>query len=490
MFDITLLTLLAAGVLMLLSFFFSGSEAGFLSLNRERFYSDLKQGNKNARSLERYVAHMPAMLMTCLLANNLVNIALVATTRKVWVDWFGNEWLGLYLVLSTIVFLIAGDVVPKMVYIKHSNAIIYRTAFLIRFFYRILAPLTQLLLRVASPVIDRLFKGLGDSISRKDFKEIVGDVHRQGELSESERTFLENFSYFSQTRISEIMTPLIDLYVVHKKTTVKSLLDQLEDELDFVPVYEKRVDDIVGYLEVEDVFYSANNKKSITEYIKTPIYIPESITLDRIFSHLLDYRNELIVVIDEHGGCSGLVSWKNILDNLFGFKYDISKKKTNDNIRKLAEGRYEIDSGIDIDTFNNMFKKTIHKEGFETLGGFLNHLCSAVPTKDSMIHYENLTFTVLRGSRTAVDLVEMEINVQSSATKDVDTTRTTTISGNGAGGAAISSPRQEVSMPKRKESPERKGSNRYSSKTKKSAITKKSNGHNNRSIKKLSNPKK
>lgn len=410
MIEIILLT--SCITFLMLSFFFSGSETGFLSINRERFYGDLKSGDVGAKRIQSFVENLPLILMTALLGNNLANIALVASSRRLWLEWIGDRWIGLYLFLSTTLFLLVGEIFPKITFMKYSNLLLYRTSLVMRFFYYTFYLLTYLLSKLANPFIDRVFKGFGDTVSRSDFKEIVNDVHEHGELNEQERMFMENFSFLTQTRIAEIMTPLIDLFIIHKKSMVKDILGQAVVDMDVIPVYGKRVDDIIGFVDVDEVYYAKKaigSKRLITDFVKEPVYIPESVTLDRFFNHLLDYKNRLIVVIDEHGGCSGVVTWKNILDNLFGFKYDLGENSKKFNFRKISENVYEIDSAIDIDNFNNIYKQDIQKDGFETLGGFINHLHGEIPQEGTILLYRNIRFTVLKSSRTSVDMLEMEI---------------------------------------------------------------------------------
>lgn len=409
MIEIILIVLCLA--LLVLSFYFSGSEAGFLSLNHERLLVDSKT-NKRAKKLEKFSNNLPIVLMVTLLGNNLVNISFVATSERLWKLLVGERLIGLYLLSSTLLFLFLGEIFPKIIFRKFANIILYKTVGLLTFFNYLFSPITNILLKITSPFIDKLFRGFSEPISRKDFKAIVNDIHLQGELSEQERFFMENFSSFSKTRISEIMTPLVDLFIVNKKQTIKNLLDDIDGSLDMVPVYDKRIDNIIGFVEILEIFYSNNKKKMVSHYLKTPIYIPESITLDRIFSNLLDFKNKFIVALDEYGGCSGVFTWQDILDKIFGFKYGLEQMGEKRDIKEISKNHYQIDSSIDIDSFNNIFHQEILKDGFETLGGFINHYYGRIPEKGEFINYNNLNFKVLKSSKTSVDLLELKVGVK------------------------------------------------------------------------------
>ena len=207
------------------------------------------------------------------------------------------------------------------------------------------------------------------------------------------------------------MTPLVDLAVLSKEQNIDDLFIKSNlSQADFFAVYENRIDNIIGYIDIIDVFNSTKKNKQAKDFLQKNIYIPENISLDKLYKRFAEYFTDVFIVVDEYGGCSGIVTEKDVTNRIFGFDYYLekSKKKLDKTfISQIDKNNYEVDTLFDIDEFSQFFKVSIKKQGFETLGGFINHLFSKIPLEGETKKWKNLQFSILKASQKSVDLVQI-----------------------------------------------------------------------------------
>lgn len=410
-----MLIIIAIYILMLaLSLYFSGSEVAYISINKEKYQFDIEHKHKGALSISKFVKDINLVLLVTLFGNNLANIVANSMGSYFWKKELGEGSIVIFTFCSTILFLIFGDIIPKITFKRNPNQVLYNLGTTINFFYILFKPFIFFLEKIFNflELFFNFFKK--KKISKNDIDHIIDFSHDAGLFSNNELGFVQRISSLSNTRAVEIMKPLVDLVVLHKEQKVEDIFIQNNTEqIDFFPVYENRIDNIIGYIDVIDLFNSNKKNKKAKDFLKKNYYVPENITLDKLYSRFSEHATNIFIVVDEYGGCSGLVTEKDVVDRIFGFGYylnNISKAKKRSEkrlINKTDKNTYEIDTLFDIDEFNQLFKVAIAKEGFETLGGFVNHLFSKIPKEGESKKWKNLTFKILKGSRKAVDLVEV-----------------------------------------------------------------------------------
>lgn len=411
-FDLILFTFF-----VLLSFYFSGSEAGFSTLNRQRYYADIQKKNPEALRVKILVENPSRVLILVLLGNNLANVASIYLAERLWEKSSFRDDLIVFLIGSSVFFLVFCEIIPKVIYRNFSNKLVYFSGPLLYFFEWFFIPVSWWLRKLAEWMLLKPFSQAGkavdqnkDTLSNEDFQHIIINGKDEGLFSSDQILFLSNLSTLSKVRSLELMTPLADLLMLHVDQDTRAVKTAIaKEKVQYIPVYEGRIDNIVGYIDSVDVFSWTKKKKGIRDFLIKPIYVPEIISIDKIYTYFREHQHKILVMVNEYGGCSGIITENHIIENIFGFRYNQLMKNKKQLIEKESEKTYIVDTAVDIDDLNRMLMLGIKKEGFETLGGFINYLFEKLPEKGEIRFFKNVSFTILKVTRSSVEAVRIDL---------------------------------------------------------------------------------
>ncbi len=391
---------------LFMSFYFSGSEAGFVSFNKEKFASDLEMENKNALKIKKYVQNLGLVLAITLLGNNLFNIIAITSLNRVWSAWYYN-YLEYFLLISTIIILIFGEILPKNIFRKWSRPILYETSFILIVFHKIFGPLIFVILKISN----FFFKDDNNQqpLAKEDFYLLIEDEVKEGTIKNVEKEIITNVSLFSNFTIQQLMTPLVDLYLVLENQNVTTLTESMKKEkIDFVLVYQKRIDHLIGYFTIFDIFNLKKKNLTAKDLLKEAYYVPENISIEKIYQLLIEHNQELLVVVNEKGGSLGVISREEVVNKVFGVKPHHANGKL-DNLIQKHNGGYRVNASIDLDFFNDFFKTSFKKNNFETLNGFLMLLEGRVPAPGETIEYQGFIFKIAKTNKISIISVDLKI---------------------------------------------------------------------------------
>jgi len=271
-----------------LSFYFSGTEAGFLSLNQQKFKSDLEQKNQGALKINTLVNRMDSVLGTALLGNNLANNSATLIGSFFCIYILGTPNIDyLSAIVTTVLLLIMGEVLPKIIFKTFSNTLLYKMGHYLHFFRIMFLPLVFVLTKITDILLFpiKMLTRNKSKFSKKDLSEIIVDSWKEGLVEDEEKHFIDTIISLSEIKVLEVMTPLNDLFIVNKKQDIVGLLGTIRRaRVNILPVYEGRIDNIIGYIDLVDVFNSTRRKKIAGDFIKETKYIPETTMIDTVYA--------------------------------------------------------------------------------------------------------------------------------------------------------------------------------------------------------------
>ena len=411
---ILLLLIVLYFVCIISSFYFSGSEAGYLSLNTQKHQVEINRHNTQAQRVDTLVQNPARLLGVTLFGNNLVNVA--TTNLTFWISTILSRYINhafdLMFLLSVVLLFTLGEVLPKLIFKKYSNKLIYKSSVVMVFFDKLFNPFTVFISWLSNFLLlpFKIEKGV-DFLNRNDFENILNDSHKDGLVEKDERYFFNTVSSLSTIKVLEVMTPLADLYLVNKEQNIVNIIDALKSEKSYIfPVFERRVDNIIGYCDILTVFNSEKKRKFAKDFIIETSYIPETLTLDKAYEVFNQKDSKALIVVDEYGGCRGILFLDELIDRIFGISYGMNETNKSSLINEVEKGKFEIDCSFDIDDLNEKLSLNIPKEGYETLGGFINFHNSKILNKGDVFKYKNISFTVLASRPTGVDKVIIQID--------------------------------------------------------------------------------
>lgn len=317
-------------LLLLVSGFFSGSEATLFSLNlvqKER----LKTRLPKIASLIDLVTNQPKQLIiTILVGNDMINIAASVIATGLFVSLFPEHGQWVTIAVMTPVTLIFAEVIPKTVSVFHNEtfapivsgplSLFHRLIFPVRWFFEVTADgliwLSGMYKREAEPMI-----------MENDFRDMVDLSHKDGEILAIERDFIHNVFEFSDTPVSAVMTPLKNIQSLPDGLNYHEIIKRVKkNRHSRIPVYSGSKTNITGILYVKDLLKIKAGKKNvpstIIELLRQPIFILDTRMVNDIFYLLKKKRTHIAICHDSNGALSGLITMEDLLEELFGEIYD------------------------------------------------------------------------------------------------------------------------------------------------------------------------
>ena len=392
-------------VLLLFSFFFSGSETALFSLPR-LVIERLKQSPGGGKKVADLLEEPNRLLVTILIGNLAVNI-LISSVIGVWVlRFFAALDYPVYLgtitaiLATTIILLLFGEVLPKTLAINGAERFALRVAFPLNVFSRIInIPLRALLFFTG--FILKLF-GITEEdsetpVTEEELKTLVTMSVEEGILKSTERMMIHRIFEFGDTLVRDVYVPRTEMVRVKFDITVEELTRIMRETGNSrFPVYGKTVDDVRGIVYAKDLFPYFSRKElhiPISLFIRPAYYVPETKKVRDLLREFQNGHIHMAIVVDEHGGTSGIVTLEDLLEEVVGEifdEYDIRKKQ----VERLPDGRLRVDARLRLDELSDILDKDVHAPEVETVGGLIYELLERVPAHDEYVEHEGFRFVV------------------------------------------------------------------------------------------------
>lgn len=367
----------ALAVLMVLSAFFSSSEIAMFSLAQHRIDALVAEGSPGAETLQSLTADPHRLLVTILVGNNLVNIAMSSIATGLF---------GVYLSQGQAIFaatfgvtalvLLFGESAPKSYAIENTEQWALSVSRPLKLSEYVLYPLVitfDKLTRVVNRLTGSTTSIETSYITRDEIQEMIQTGENEGVIEADERVMLQRIFRFNNTIVKEVMTPRLDVTAVSRDATAEEAIDAcLRSGHHRLPVYEGSLDNVVGIVGLDslvDGFHHEEGRPATLDHaIETALHVPESKNVDELLEEMRGQRAEMALVIDEFGTTEGLITTEDIVEEITGELLNAGEDRPIEPIDDafLVRGDVnieEVNAAVDIDLPEG--------EEFETIAGFV-----------------------------------------------------------------------------------------------------------------------
>jgi len=408
--DSNLIELAFVVICVLLSAFFSSSEAAFLSVRRTAKLAHLvKAGAPEAVRVARMLDEPGRLLSTILLGNNLVNVAFTALTTVLILDVVKDEGTGLLVatIVGTATLLIFGEIVPKTLAIRFSMNMAILFARPLSVMGLMFFPLVRSLQWVTR--ISDVGKSDSEpevSITEAEFRTLIDIGEEEGQFEPNEADRLERVFRFGDIQVREVMTPRTEIVFLGQETTLVEFLAIYADyQHTRFPVFKESRDDILGILSAKDILKLMSTKTiahddAINEVVRSAFFVPETKRVTELFEELRESGNQMAITVDEFGGVAGLVTLKRLLEEVVG-RVGEEGANPEDEFEVLGESVFLVDGGMSIDEANEELGIELPSGSFETVAGFVLDFLGHIPVQQEWFDHDNLRveITQMRGHK-------------------------------------------------------------------------------------------
>lgn len=394
---------------ILLSAFFSMSEAAMLSVQRVRLRHMLDSRVPGAARVARMVEHPERLLPPILLGNNLVNTAAAALGTSAAIALIHDQGRALLVatVAVTVILLVFGEVVPKSLGARHAERLSVILAMPLQVTQTLLFPATFVLQRLAGAVAN-LFGGRGAvraAVTEEEIKTMILVGREAGTVSSLEAEIMHRVLQFGDRRAREVMTPRPEIVAVRQGATMRDFLALYATHRHTrYPVFQGDVDNVVGVLSAGDVLSALARGGSLDDtasaLMRRAAFVPETKHVNELFAEMRTARQPLVMVADEFGGLAGLVTMRRLVREVVGDTGDADGTSALEVVQTGAD-QFDVDASLAIGEINARLGLELPAGGYETLAGFVLEQLGRVPTGGDTLSFRGGRFQVteMRGVR-------------------------------------------------------------------------------------------
>ena len=391
-------------ILLLLSAYFSGSEASFSALNllRLKRHNDEKPSKKQSFAVsikEKYDYY----IIPLLLGNNTVNLLLSNVLTLLIVSTLGESWSFLSTIISVTLLLIVGEITPKLLGTKYSERWAVSSSPIIKF-------LSWLMFIIAWPLY-KLLKAMTkndkkDNVTQEELEAALDKSNDSGLIDDDKKELIQNAITLDETCAYEVCTPRINVKGIDIESEQTEWINTaVSSEYSRLPVYEGSLDNPKGTIFVRDYLKwliehknasEEENQEGLLSLITPPIFVHHTMKVDDVYKLLNKEKNHIAFVSDEWGGTYGIITMDDALEELVGEIWDEDDDK-EDGFEMNDDGTFTMNGTMTIKDLFLALDIDEDEDEFEsiTVGGLAIEMLNAFPHEGDTFSCKNINFTVL-----------------------------------------------------------------------------------------------
>jgi Mg2+/Co2+ transporter CorB len=380
--------------LLILSAFFSGVETAMMSLNRYRLKHLVKENDKGAIRADKLLKRPDRLLGVILIGNNFVNILAASLTTVLCINLFGDSGVVIGSIVLTLIILVFAEITPKTFAALNSEKVALPASLILKYLQKILRPLV-LFVNFFSNFFMRLL-GTKETTINEDLspEELKSVLENSGDLIPKKyQDMLISVLELDKVSVDEVMTQRSEVIGIDINQPIENILSNLQNnQKDFLPVYNESLDDLRGVIDLYGITaFLSNEDKSIERLIESldeAYFIPENTPLSTQLFNFQKNKKTVAVIIDEYGSVKGLVTIKDVLEEIVGeLATDIDKETLE--IMEQKDGSYLIDASVPLRELNKKLNWQLPINGAKTLNGLIIDQVETIPENNIKIEIDN-----------------------------------------------------------------------------------------------------
>ena len=365
-----------------------------MSLNRYRLKHLVKENDKGAIRADKLLKRPDRLLGVILIGNNFVNILAASLTTVLCLNLFGDSGVVIGSIVLTLIILVFAEITPKTFAALNSEKVALPASLILKYLQKILRPLV-LFVNFFSNFFMRLLgtkeTSINEDLSPEELKSVLensGDL-----IPKKYQDMLISVLELDKVSVDEVMTQRSEVIGIDINQPIENILSSLQNnQKDFLPVYNESLDDLRGVIDLYGITaFLSNEDKSIESLIESldeAYFIPENTPLSTQLFNFQKNKKTVAVIIDEYGSVKGLVTIKDVLEEIVGeLATDIDKETVE--IMEQKDGSYLIDASVPLRELNKKLNWQLPINGAKTLNGLIIDQVETIPENNIKIEIDN-----------------------------------------------------------------------------------------------------
>jgi CBS domain containing-hemolysin-like protein len=400
-----LFTALGAAVIVLLiglSAFFSSSEIAMFSLAPHRLEKLAEEGGASAETLADLKSDPHRLLVTILVGNNIVNIAMSSIATGLLSFYLtGGAAVAIATLGITALVLLFGESAPKSYAVENTESWALTIARPLKLSEYVLMPLI-VTFDYLTRQVNRITGGRAaietSYVTRDEIRDIIRTGEREGVIEEDEREMLQRIFRFTNTIAKEVMTPRLDVTAIATDADIEEAIETcVQGGHARLPIYDGSLDNVIGVVHLRDLVRDRDYGEGgidleLEDVIEPVLHVPESKNVDELFSEMRRERMHMVIVIDEFGTTEGIVTIEDLTEEIVG---EILEGGEDEPIERVDDETVVVRGEVNIDEVNEALDIDLPEgEEFETIAGFVFNRAGRLVVEGEELTYENVRITV------------------------------------------------------------------------------------------------
>ncbi len=396
-------------VLIMLNAVFACAEIAVISMNDTKLAKMAAEGDKRAVRLARLTSQPARFLATIQVAITLSGFLGSAFAAEnfsgVLVDWLVGLGVtispdvldSIAVIVITIILsyftLVFGELVPKQVAMRKAEPLALGMSGLISGIAKLFAPLVSFLIFSTNTIL-RLFgidpNAAEENVSEEEIRMMVDVGSEKGTIDHEEREFIQNIFEFDDLSADEILTHRTEVSMLDMEDSMDVWKETIfSTRHDLYPVCDGSVDKIVGILHSKDYFRLENkSREHVMRHAVTPAYfVPDTIKADTLFRNMKKEKHTMAVVLDEHGGVTGIITINDLVEQLVGDLIDEDGEEIT-LIEKIDENTWKIHGSALLEDVSEALGTALEDDEYDTFNGLIFHTLESIPEDGTDIELE------------------------------------------------------------------------------------------------------
>jgi CBS domain containing-hemolysin-like protein len=412
--------------------FFVAAEFGLVTVDRAEIDTRSAAGDRQARTVQQVLHNLSfqlsgtqlgitlATILTGYLAEPALSKLFDPLVKPIAGDATDGITHALALIVATLLSMLFGELVPKNAALARPMGVALATAAPLRTFSRTFKWLIAALNGSANWLVRRIGiepqEELASARSPEELGLLAAISARAGALPTETATLLRRTIRFGEKRAAKAMTPRVDVVGLKNTASVADLIAVArESGHTRFPIYENTIDLVTGVVGVPDALGIPPQRRAGTQVsaiAKEPVYVPESLSLDKVLAALRAADADLAIVVDEYGGTDGVVTVEDLIEELVGEitdEYDMEADEIGPTELTAPGGEktYVVDGLLREDELAEQTGFALPEGPYETLAGFLLSQLGHIPVVGESLAVNGWEFTVMEVDRHRIEQVRM-----------------------------------------------------------------------------------
>jgi CBS domain containing-hemolysin-like protein len=408
--------IVALGVLLVGSAFFSGAETALFNLTRHQLNGFRTGLNPMLRAVSALMQKPDSLLVTLMLGNMTINVlffaiasVLVLQTASALSGW--QSTLVGFVPLMTLIFF--GEVLPKIVAVSYPRLYATVVAGPLYAFHRINAPVRWVFQHaLVSPGVRLLSPSAAQArpVEPEELQALLAASASQGHLAPTESLLLHEVIELGTVKVREIALPRVDMKTFDIAQPGEAFLREVKREgVTRWPVYQGDRDNIVGILHARDVLLDPVGGKGGLEKLVRPVwFVPEMKRIDSLLREFQQTRRDAALAVDEYGAITGMITLEDIVRELVG-----GITETGDTpeslVRRVDDKTYAVSGRLSIREWAQAFGLRPGQLPVNTVGGLIVTRLGRLPKLGDAVRIRNVRFVVTRMEKHRVVEAKLEL---------------------------------------------------------------------------------